>query len=61
MVVYIGSSQTSKYDVFGIKKKTICSIDHFLMIINPFYSQDLILLILLSVCHSILMMVVWRI
>ena len=62
MVVYIGSSQTSKHDVFGIKKKQFVALITFLwMIINPFYSQDLILLILLSVCHSILMMVVWRI
>lgn len=32
MAVYIGSSQTLKYNVFVIKKKkTIGSIDHFLM------------------------------
>ena len=31
MAVYIGSSQTWKYNVFVIEKKTICSIDHFLM------------------------------
>ena len=31
MEVYIGSSQTLKYDVFVLKKKTICSIYHFLM------------------------------
>ena len=62
MAVYIGSSQTLKYDVFVFKKKQFVAFITFLwMIINPFYSQDLILLILLSVCHSILMMVVWRI
>ena len=62
MAVYIGSSQTLKYDVFVLKKKQFVAFITFLwMIINPFYSQDLILLILLSVCHSILMMVVWRI
>lgn len=31
MAVYIDSSQTLKYNVFVIKKKTIGSIDHFLM------------------------------
>ena len=62
MAVYIGSSQTLKYDVFFLKKKQFVAFITFLwMIINPFYFQDLILLILLSVCHSILMMVVWRI
>ena len=62
MAVYIDPSQTLKYDVFVIKKKQFVVLITFLwMIINPFNSQDLILLILLSVCHSILMMVVWRI
>ena len=63
MAVYIGSSQTLKYDVFVLKKKKqfVAFITFLWMIINPFYSQDLILLILLSVCHSILMMVAWRI
>ena len=63
MAVYIDSSQTFKYDVFVIKKKKqfVVLITFLWMIINPFNSQDLILLILLSVCHSILMMVVWRI